>query len=192
MVMSSTVDSHSSLVRKSYLLLSLLIVTSVRFIQRVLQIPRRLLVVISTGLLPLVSAQSPSEPGPGRNIPYNGSVPHLTQADTWAGNAQTKFFVSEWINRGVALRYNGDDQLCYNSLIATLGSIINIRLAEYSGVAGVLSLLPAIGALLGAPTNEIWRLWTVIPFGGVLTMLLSFGGAILPIKIEDYERDIRK
>ncbi len=156
--MSSTVDSQSSLVRKAYLLLSFLIVTSVRFIQRVLQVQRRLLVVISTGLLPLVSARNPSEPGPGPNAPYNGSVPHLAQADTWAGNAQTKFFVSEWIHRGVALRYNGDDQLCYNSLIATLGSIINIRLAEYSGAAGVLSLLPTIGALLGAPTNEIWRL----------------------------------
>lgn len=51
----------------------------------------------------------------------------------------------------------------------------------------MLALLPTIGALLGAPTSEIWRLLTVVPFGGVLAMTLSFGGAILPVRVEDYE-----
>ena len=50
--------------------------------------------------------------------------------------------------------------------------------------------LPTIGALLGAPTTEIWRLLTVVPLGGGLAMLLSFGGAILPVRVEDYAKDL--
>ncbi|KAL8789305.1 MAG: hypothetical protein Q9213_001228 [Squamulea squamosa] len=49
---------------------------------------------------------------------------------------------------------------------------------------------PTIGALLGAPTTEIWRLLTVIPLGGGLAMFLSFGGAILPVCVEDYQKDL--
>lgn len=177
----------------------MLSVAFTRVIQGVVKVPRRLLIVTLTGLFPVVLAwTNPTPPyskygnGTGPVEPHDGSTPFLTQADSWPGNAQTRFYVVEWIRRGIAIRQGGVDGLCYNSLIATLNSLINIRAAEYNGAAGVLSLLPTIGALLGAPTNEIWRLWTVVPFGGVLTMLLSFGGAILPIKIEDYERDIAK
>ena len=167
-----------------------------RLIQRTLQVSRRLILTTAMCFIPFASADDLDQPGPGPGPNatklYNGSVPHLTTADTWRGNAQSAFYIGEWIRRGVNIRYGGNDEECYDSLIATLASILNIRAAEYNGSAGVLSLLPTIGALLGAPTNEIWRLWTVVPFGGVLTMLLSFGGAILPIKIEDYERDIAK
>lgn len=169
----------------------------VHLVYRALLRSRRILLITVASFLPAVSAQNGTGldgpgPGPGPIEPYKGSIPHLTEADTYRGNAQTSFFVAAWIRRGIAIRYGGNNEQCYDSLIATLNSIINIRLAEYSGSAGVLSLLPTIGALLGAPTNEIWRLWTVVPFGGVLTMMLSFGGAILPIKIEDYERDLSR
>lgn len=50
-----------------------------------------------------------------------------------------------------------------------------------------MALLPTVGALLGAPTSEIWQLLTIVPFGGVLAMSISFGGAILPVRVEDYE-----
>lgn len=62
-----------------------------------------------------------------------------------------------------------------------------IRKAEYGAASSVLSLLPTIGALLGTPTNEIWRLMTIVPFGGGLVMSMSFGGAIMPVRIEEYE-----
>lgn len=54
----------------------------------------------------------------------------------------------------------------------------------------MLALLPTIGALLGAPTTEIWRLLTVVPFGGGLALTPSFGGAILPVGVEDHENDL--
>lgn len=98
--------------------------------------------------------------------------------------------INRWIQRGICLRAGNVNQLCYQRLESTLGTLSVIRAAEYNGAAGVLALLPTIGALLGAPTTEIWRLWTVVPFGGGLAMTLSFGGAILPVRVEDYENDL--
>ena len=191
--MSSTATSRALWTRRQ---LEVLIHYAAFMVHRAFARLIRIPVIVAAFFLPLASAADEDRngpgPGPGPDDPYKGSTPYLTKADTWRGNAQSQFYVGDWIRRGINLRQGGNDGLCYDSLIATLNSIINIRLAEYSGSAGVLSLLPTIGALLGAPTNEIWRLWTVVPFGGVLTMLLSFGGAILPIKIEDYERDIAK
>ncbi|KAL9626043.1 MAG: hypothetical protein Q9204_007629, partial [Flavoplaca sp. TL-2023a] len=110
--------------------------------------------------------------------------------DNYVGNSQDRFQINEFINRGLCIRSSADDSICYQTLEATLASINYLRVGEYTGAASVLALLPTIGALLGAPTTEIWRLLTVVPFGGGLAMLLSFGGAILPVRVEDYARDL--
>ncbi|KAL8912226.1 MAG: hypothetical protein Q9171_002740 [Xanthocarpia ochracea] len=94
------------------------------------------------------------------------------------------------MGRGVCIRSKSQDRLCYETLEATLGNLNQLRIGEYTGAASVLALLPTIGALLGAPTTEIWRLLTVVPFGGGLAMLLSFGGAILPVRVDDYVKDL--
>ena len=104
--------------------------------------------------------------------------------------ARAHFVVANWIRRGVCLRAANVDDDCYAGLERALADLTATRAAEHGGAAGVLALLPTIGALLGAPTTEIWRLRTVVPFGGSLAMALSFGGAILPVKIEDYENDL--
>ncbi|KAL8992891.1 MAG: hypothetical protein Q9169_006756 [Polycauliona sp. 2 TL-2023] len=110
--------------------------------------------------------------------------------DNYVGNSQDKFRIYDFMNRGACIRSDADDSICYQTLEATLASINLLRMGEYTGAASVLALLPTIGALLGAPTTEIWRLLTVVPFGGGLAMLLSFGGAILPVRVEDYEKDL--
>ncbi|KAL8769229.1 MAG: hypothetical protein Q9209_004730 [Squamulea sp. 1 TL-2023] len=110
--------------------------------------------------------------------------------DKYIGNSQDLFKIYDFINRGVCIRSRGDDRLCYQTLEATLKNLNLLRVGEYTGAASVLALLPTIGALLGAPTTEIWRLLTVVPFGGGLAMLLSFGGAILPVRVEDYQTDL--
>jgi len=117
--------------------------------------------------------------------------------DSYPGNAQDKFEIIDWINRGLCIRSDGASAIgtamCYARLQLVLaGNLNELRKAEYNGAAGVLALLPTIGALLGTPTNEIWRLLTMIPFGGVLAMASSFGGAMLPVKIKDYESAFMK
>ncbi|KAL8713107.1 MAG: hypothetical protein Q9220_002628 [cf. Caloplaca sp. 1 TL-2023] len=112
-----------------------------------------------------------------------------TEPDKYIGNSQDRFNMAKWMGRGICIRAFAVHDVCYQTLEDTLGELNNLRAAEYNGAAGVLALLPTIGALLGAPTTEIWRLLTVVPFGGGLAMALSFGGAILPIRIQDYEND---
>jgi hypothetical protein len=112
-----------------------------------------------------------------------------SNADTYIGNRQS-FSITSWLNRGICVRSSNDWEDCYQTLAYTLSRLDSLREGEYTGAANVLALLPTIGALLGALTTEIWRLLTVVPFGGGLAMTLSFGGAILPLRLEDYENDL--
>ncbi|KAI9779650.1 MAG: hypothetical protein M1816_003455 [Peltula sp. TS41687] len=111
-------------------------------------------------------------------------------ANTSDSYAQSNFRIKPWMERGICIR--GNRSHCYDTLETVLLNLTEVRKSEYAGAAGVLSLLPTIGALLGAPSNEIWRLLSIIPFGGALAMALSFGGAIMPVKVEDYEHAINK
>ncbi|KAL9608031.1 MAG: hypothetical protein Q9167_007110 [Letrouitia subvulpina] len=113
-----------------------------------------------------------------------------TSEDTYIGSYEKPLRISSWMSRGICVRANNVNQVCYKTLDSTLSNLNSLRAGEYNGAAGVLALLPTIGALLGAPTTEIWRLWTVVPFGGVIAMTLSFGGAILLVRVEDYENDL--
>lgn len=45
---------------------------------------------------------------------------------------------------------------------------------------------------MGASISDIWRLLTVVPFGGGLAVTLLFGGAILLVRVEDYENDLNR
>lgn len=121
----------------------------------------------------------------------NETVPCGTPADTNAIDfLRARFSVSSWMSRGECIRETDEREvgrLCSETLEKVLKSLSEVRKLEYSAAAGVLSLLPTIGALLGAPTNEIWRLMSINPFGGVLVWPLSFGGAVIPSRLEDYE-----
>lgn len=107
-------------------------------------------------------------------------------------NNTVKFSMISWVNRGICIRSKSDYEACYLAFDAALKQLDSLREGEYTGAASVLALLPTIGALLGAPTAEIWRLLTVVPFGGFLATTLSFGGAILPVRVEDYENDLNR
>jgi hypothetical protein len=59
--------------------------------------------------------------------------------------------------------------------------------AEYNSAAGALSLLPTAGALIGAPTKELWMVFKLMPLAGVLAMLLSLGGTVVPSEAGEYD-----
>lgn len=101
----------------------------------------------------------------------------------------THFILRSWVTRGACIRTPSkhSGETCEDVLTGILGGLVQLRSAEYAGAASVLSLLPTIGALLGTPTSEIWRLKSIVPFGGILAMTLSFGGALMPVRVEDYE-----
>lgn len=128
--------------------------------------------------LPAVQAQDSSEP----------EVECPLRSDT---NYQYKFLLGDWVNRGACIR-RGNETACYNELERVLSSLVKLREAEYASAASVLSLLPTIGALFGPPTNEIWRLKSIVPLGGALAMGISFGGALMPVHLKDYEKAVSK
>lgn len=105
-------------------------------------------------------------------------------------NIQYNFRVSGWVTRGDCIRRPRQDRTCYDILSPLLDHLVSTREAEYAGAASVLSLLPTIGALFGSPTSEIWRLKSIVPFGGAMAIALSFGGALMPSHVEEYEKTV--
>ena len=136
------------------------------------------LLAIYSLILPIVKAQDLT--------PANCS---FSQGDAKPGNP---FNFATWMDRGLCVRGNLDYAQCRVNLISILSSLDPIHSMEYSASASVLALLPTIGALFGTPTSEIWTLLTVLPFGGSLAMLLSFGSTIMPNRIMDYENSLVK
>lgn len=128
--------------------------------------------MLITRLLPMVGAQNKT------------AVECAIKTDT---SVEATFDITTWVKRGICIRKNDIGYKCYLTLNDVLRNLLSLRAGEYNGASGVLALLPTIGALLGAPTSEIWKLWTIVPFGGALAMFMSFGGAILPVRVEDYE-----
>ena len=108
------------------------------------------------------------------------------------GDAESSFQIVDWIYRGLCVRRVEGAEQCYQVLENVLDNLNSLRASEYQGAAGVLALLPTIGALMGAPAPEIWRLLTLYPLGGILSIFLSFGGAIMPVDVEDYEQVMTK
>ena len=91
-----------------------------------------------------------------------------------------------WMRQGAAIRGTFDRSECFGNLSLAVSSAGPLFSVEASGTAGALSLLPTAGALIGAPSKELWVLYKLMPLAGVLSMLLSLGGSIVPSRISDY------
>lgn len=119
----------------------------------------------------------------------NASAASAKNCTSTADKIYGTFYIDSWINRGICVRSGGEATICDQALQLSFQNLDDNRKALYAAAANVLALLPTIGALLGAPNTETWRLVTVIPFGGFLAMTLSFGSSILPVHIDDYRND---
>lgn len=95
--------------------------------------------------------------------------------------------LDNWVNRGMTIRSGGSVYQCLANLTAALDLVGELNAAEYNGAAGALSLLPTAGALLGAPTREMWIVYKLVPLAGLLSMFLSLGGSITPSNVGEYD-----
>ncbi|KAF2000172.1 hypothetical protein P154DRAFT_410884, partial [Amniculicola lignicola CBS 123094] len=90
------------------------------------------------------------------------------------------FYFDSWTRRGNTIRSGPDVRQCLLNLAKALEEVGVLAAAEYNGAAGALSLLPTAGALLGAPTREMWIVYKLVPLAGILSMFLSLGATITP------------
>ncbi|KAK1835009.1 hypothetical protein QBC39DRAFT_299898 [Podospora conica] len=97
------------------------------------------------------------------------------------------FNFTSYRQAGIAIRSASTKRQCFGNLSLALGSIGPIASASSSGASGAMTLLPTAGALIGAPAKELWILYKLVPIAGVLSMLLSLGGNIVPNTAGEYE-----
>ncbi|KAK7421205.1 hypothetical protein QQX98_002335 [Neonectria punicea] len=95
--------------------------------------------------------------------------------------------LANWVDRGMTIRGGDSVYQCLANLTAALDLVGQLNNAEYNGAAGALSLLPTAGALLGAPTREMWIVYKLVPIAGIFSMFLSLGGSITPSNVGDYD-----
>lgn len=96
------------------------------------------------------------------------------------------FSVAQWDARGSTVRAGGTTEFCLGNLSMALEQLTRVNAAEYNGAAGALSLLPTAGALIGAPTKELWVVTKLMPIAGIFSMLLSLGGSMVPSSASEY------
>ncbi len=96
------------------------------------------------------------------------------------------FSVTQWDERGTTIRAGGTIEFCLGNLSMAIEQLARVSAAEYNGAAGALSLLPTAGALIGAPTKELWVVTKLMPMAGIFSMLLSLGGSMVPSAASEY------
>jgi hypothetical protein len=135
-------------------------------------------------LLPRVRASGTGDPYASG---FNTSLPETSQTSEDVASITQLLDFQAWVHRGSLIRHGNDRLQCAGNLSIAIGQVGPLYAAETSGASGVLSLLPTAGVLIGAPAKELWALYKLMPLAGVLSMLLSLGGNIIPASSADYE-----
>ena len=120
------------------------------------------------------------------NDPING-VNSSTVAQDVLPMQELVFHFDQWRQNADRVRRGADRSQCLRNLHAVLATIGPLRAAENAGSSGALTLLPTAGALIGTPTKELWVVYKLMPLAGVLSMLLSLGGTMIPSHASEYE-----
>lgn len=95
---------------------------------------------------------------------------------------------TSWRDRANEIRKSGSKAYCIGNLSLALNGLGAAYQAGAAGATTLLTLLPTAGALIGAPAKELWVLYKLMPLAGVLSMMLSLGGNIVPMEVNEYER----
>ena len=134
-------------------------------------------------LLPAVQAQV----GDPYASSFNATPSNDTKIQEDITSMVELFNFTAWKHRGDLIRDGNSRSQCAGNLSLALTELGNLFSAEAGGASGALSLLPTAGALIGAPAKELWVLYKLMPLAGVMSMLLSLGGNIVPMQSSDYE-----
>ncbi|KAH0593773.1 hypothetical protein MHUMG1_08524 [Metarhizium humberi] len=137
--------------------------------------------------MPLAIFTAPRQAHAANTMPFAPVQTLTPEQATSVDQEGGDFDLDNWVNRGMAIHRGGSVYQCLANLTAALELVGQLNAAEYNGAAGALSLLPTAGALLGAPTREMWIVYKLVPLAGVLSMFLSLGGSITPSNVGEYD-----
>lgn len=115
--------------------------------------------------------------------------PNSTDAAIWEDvyYLVNLFSWRDWSQRATDIRQKVSRDQCLANLNLVLSAVGPLANASTNGSSGALTLLPTAGALIGSPTKELWVVYKLMPLAGILSMLLSLGGNIVPTEATDYE-----
>ncbi len=91
-----------------------------------------------------------------------------------------------WVERASQIRSSGNRGFCIGNLSIAL-AVGNAYAFGMASSNTLLSLIPTAGVLIGAPARELWVLYKLCPLAGILSILLSLGGNIVPVEVNDYK-----
>ena len=135
-----------------------------------------------------INPRSPETPGPPDNSTVNG--PGFT-CDTAADTLTDAFNWKYWNCRADGIRFKASSAQCLVNLNKVLANnLLPLQMASAQASSGALTLLPTAGALIGAPSKELWVVYKLMPVAGVLSMFLSLGGNIVPTDASGYEMKV--
>ena len=135
-----------------------------------------------------VNPRSPETSGSSDYSPIEGVSPSFDPGpDSLAGAFDWKY----WSHRAHGIRHVANQTQCLVNLNFVLKhSLLQVQMASTQASSGALTLLPTAGALIGAPSKELWVVYKLMPVAGVLSMLLSLGGNIIPTDASGYEMKV--
>lgn len=144
-------------------------------------------------LPPAVSAGEAGYPSLNSSSPSYDVFQTGTSNDTTVEADVNNFLASSieyapWSNRAAAIRASGTRAYCIGNLSVALTEVGAAYAVGSQGASTLLSLLPTAGALIGAPARELWVLYKLMPLAGVLSMVISLGGNIIPMEVNQYEK----
>ena len=116
--------------------------------------------------------------------PYDPT--NTTQVQNDVESLITQFNYATWRSQVKHIRDTDSLEVCLTRLSEAMVSIGTLQSFSAGGTAGALTLLPTVGALIGAPAKELWVVYKLMPLAGFLSMLLSLGGNIVPSETSDY------
>lgn len=135
----------------------------------------------------LLASLSPRSVIAANTVPFEPIQTLSSEQASSVDQAGGSLDFDNWVNRGMAIRKGDSVYQCLANLTAALDLVGQLSASEYNGAAGALSLLPTAGALLGAPTREMWIVYKLVPMAGLLSMFLSLGGSITPSNVGEYD-----
>ena len=111
-----------------------------------------------------VNPRTSEKPACSDNSTTEGLCPTF---DTGSDKLVSSFDFESWNQRADGIRHGFNPSQCFENLNNVLMKLLPVQIASTQASSGALTLLPTAGALIGAPSKELWVVYKLMPVAGV-------------------------